>query len=36
VYAQSEIIVDVSDEPASKTAKRIVGLLMSYSPEENN
>jgi shikimate kinase len=36
VYAQSEIIVDVSDEPALETAKRIIGLLMSYGPKEEN
>jgi shikimate kinase len=36
VYALSEIIVDVSDESASKTAKRITELLMSYNPDEDN
>ena len=36
VYAKSEIIIDVSEEPASKTALRIINLLTNHNPEEDN
>ncbi|MDC0196050.1 shikimate kinase [Gammaproteobacteria bacterium] len=36
VYVKSEIIIDVSEEPASKTATRIIDLLTNHNPEEDN
>ena len=34
VYAGAELIVDVKDEPAAKTANRIIELLMNHKPKE--
>ena len=36
VYAQSELVIDVSDEPASKTAKKIIDLLTNHDPKEDS
>ena len=35
VYAKAELIFDVKDEPASKTAKRLIELLKNHSMREN-
>ena len=36
VYAKSDIIIDVSEEPATKTALRIINLLTNHDPDEDN
>ena len=36
VYAQSEIIIDIKDEPASKTADKIIDKLINHNLEEDN
>ena len=36
VYAKSDIIIDVSEEPAPKTALRIINLLTNHDPDEDN
>ena len=36
VYAKSDITINVSEEPAPKTALRIINLLKNHNPEEDN
>ena len=36
VYAQSDLIIDVYDEPALRTAKKIIDLLISHNPKEDS
>ncbi len=35
VYAQSELVIDASNETASKTAKKIIDLLATYNSKED-